>query len=88
MNSKELQAQLDNLNKIIFETAVRENAGRYITNETVKTVNNNIAENLENAKLTDKIVSVNAMIDFHQNRGVIIKCKTPKSKRLSRLYSV
>lgn len=89
MTSSELQAQLDNLNKLIFETAVKENAGKYITNSDINLVgNNDITEQIENKKLADKIVSVNAMIDFHSNRGIIVKVKAVKSKRLNRLYNM
>ena len=89
MTSSELQAQLDNLNKVIFETAIKENAGKYITNSDINlTGDNTITEKLENAKIMDKIVSTNAMIDFHMNRGIIVKVKAVKSKRLNRLYNL
>lgn len=88
MNSIQLQNELAALNKLIFETAVKENAGRYKVNENVAAVENNITETIENEKIKAKIVSVNAMIDFHTNRGIIVKCKTPKNKRLNRLYNL
>lgn len=86
MNSIQLQNQLDSLNKLIFETAVRENAGRYKVNENVAAVENDITERIENEKIIEKIKSVNAMIDFHQNGGLIQRCEMKVTKRMKRLY--
>lgn len=87
MNTKELQAQLDILNKAIFETAIIENAGKYITNSDINLVGNNTEiEAIENKKIEAKLNTVNAMIDYYQNGGIITRCDTKMTKREKRLY--
>lgn len=87
MTSAELQAQLVILNKAIFEQAIIENAGKYITNSDINMIGDNtLVEKLENEKIMAKLDTVNAMIDFHQNGGRIIKCGIKMTKREKRLY--
>ena len=74
MNTKELMAQLAELDKKIFEQAIIENNGRVKMNTSIKAVDNLEVDAIQNQKYIDRIISVNAMIDFHNKGGIITKC--------------
>jgi len=75
MNTKELMAQLAELDKKIFEAAIIENKGRYKMSNDIKALDNLEVDAIQNQKYIDRIISVNAMIDFHNNGGRITVCK-------------
>ena len=74
MNTKQLMAQLAELDKKIFEAAIIENKGRYKIGTGIVAVNDLEVDAIQNQKYIDRIISVNAMIDFHNNGGRITKC--------------
>ena len=74
MNTKELMAQLAELDKKIFEQAIIENKGRYKISNDIKALDNLEVDAIQNQKYIDRIISVNAMIDFHNKGGIITKC--------------
>ena len=88
MNTKELMAQLAELDKRIFEQAIIENNGRVKMNTSIKALDNLEVDAIQNQKYIDRIISVNAMIDYRSNGGNITKCRTVTSKRMKRLYGV
>jgi len=92
MNTKDLMAQLESLNKEIskmeYAEAVNANKGRYKMSNDIKALDNLEVDAIQNQKYIDRIISVNAMIDYRSNGGNITKCRTVTSKRMKRLYGV
>jgi hypothetical protein len=75
MNTKELMAQLAELDKKIFEQAIIENKGRVKMNTSIKALDNLEVDAIQNQKYIDRIISVNAMIDYRLNGGTVTVCK-------------
>jgi len=88
MNTKDLIAQLDAINKQIFEQAIIENKGRYKMADNIVALDNLEVNAIENDKIISRIKTADSMIAFYQNGGNITKCKTVVSKRMKRLYNV
>jgi len=88
MNTKELMLQLSELDKQIFEAAIIENNGRVKMVSNVSTLDNLEVDAIQNQKYIDRIISVNASIDFLSNGGRVTICKPVVSKRMKRLYGV
>jgi divalent metal cation (Fe/Co/Zn/Cd) transporter len=89
MNTKQLIDQLNALNKTIsqieYSEAIKNNNTR--TNSIIE-LDNLEVDAIQNQKYIDRIISVNAMIDFHNSNKIITKCKPVLTKRMKRLYNV
>ena len=89
MNTKQLIDQLNALNKTIsqieYSEAIKNNNTR--TNSIIE-LDNLEVDAIQNQKYIDRIISVNAMIDFHNSNKNITKCKPVLTKRMKRLYNV
>lgn len=90
MNTKDLMAQLESLNKEIsvmeYNDAIISNKGRYKVVNNIVTLDNLEVDAIQNQKYIDRIISVNASIDYLSNGGIITKCKPVVTKRMKRLY--
>ena len=82
----ELERQLALVNKAIFEAAIIENGGRVKMNTTINAVDNLEVDGIQNQKYIDRIISVDAMIEFHKNGGIITKCKPRKIKQSEKTW--
>ena len=88
MNTKDLMAKLAELDKKIFEAAIIENNNRVKMVSNISTLDNLEVDAIQNQKYIDRIISVNASIDYLSNGGRITICKPVVTKRMKRLYGV
>lgn len=88
MNTKELMAKMAELDKQIFEAAIMENNGRVKMVSNISTLDNLEVDAIQNQKYIDRIISVNASIDYLSNGGRVTICKPVVTKRMKRLYGV
>ena len=92
MNTNELMAQLAIINKTIsqmeYNDAIISNKGNVKMVSNIVALDNLEVDAIQNQKYIDRIISVNASIDFLSNGGIITRCKTVVNKRMKRMYNV